>query len=244
MSRAYKTIILVLILVLTSVWTAGCGAAQPTATIQAVPETSAQATERSTETPTASPAPYTPTAASKAAPIATAVSPTPMAESHAPVIVDLVDQTIPDGERFPNVDLDEHVADADHAVGEITWRISGNAELQTRSIGGVLIVSTPGGEWTGSEILWFEACDPGGLCDAVDVVYTVVGENDAPVVAIDDQVILPGEIFDAIVLDEHVRDADNPNDEITWSYSGNADLEVSITEGVLTVDVPDGEWHG
>jgi L-ascorbate metabolism protein UlaG (beta-lactamase superfamily) len=188
--------------------------------------------------------PDTPTATSEAAPTATEVPSTPTAESHAPVIVDLVDQTIPDGERFPNVDLDEHVADADHAVDEITWHISGNAELKTRSIGRSLIISTPGGEWAGSETLRFEACDPDGLCDVVDVAYTVVSENDAPVITIDDQVILPGEVFDTIVLDKHVRDVDTPEDEITWSYSGYAELEVNITEGVLTVDAPDGQWHG
>lgn len=245
MSRAYKTIILVLIPILTGVWAAGCSAAQPPATIQAVPETPAPATEQPTAAPTASPAStHTPTATSEAAPAATEVSPTPVAESHAPVILDLVDQTIPDGERFPNVDLDEHVADVDHAVDEITWHISGNVELKTRSIGSSLIISTPGGEWTGSETLCFEACEPDGLCDAVDVVYTVVNENDAPVITIDDQVILPGEIFETIVLDEHVLDVDNPDDEITWNYSGNAELEVDSTEGVLTVGVPDEQWHG
>ncbi len=62
---------------------------------------------------------------------------------------------------------------------------------------------------------------------------------------IPDQRIAPGEHFEAFDLDDFVEDPDNPDSEITWTFSGNAQIAVTIDEGhVVTLKPPSVEWEG
>jgi hypothetical protein len=175
-----------------------------------------------------------------------ATTATPATENAAPVISGLADQTVPDDEEFPWISLDDHVADADHADDAISWSLSGGGALKARILAPTreLRVGVPDAEWRGSETIRLEACDPEGLCDAVEVVYAVVEENDAPVIEIRDQAILLGEAFAQIALDQHVSDVDSPIEEMDWSTSGGEELGLEIKDRVLTIDLPGAEWHG
>ncbi len=213
---------------------AACGQTEPTPT-PAPPAATATLALAATDPP---PAPTS-------APAPTLV-PTPAPENAAPVISGLDDQTVPDDESFPRIALDDDVSDADNADEEITWSRAGNNELiarivQTRR---ELMVRAPNFAWRGSETIRLEACDPDGLCDAVEVAFTVLEENDAPVISLSDQGVLLGQPFRQIVLDERVSDVDNSVDEITWSFEGNVKLKVSIADGVLMVEAPDAGWSG
>jgi L-ascorbate metabolism protein UlaG (beta-lactamase superfamily) len=169
-------------------------------------------------------------------------SPTP--QGNAPVIVNLEDLSISDGERFPKLKLEDCVADEDHAADEIDWQISGNEELDVRLVGGNLVVLLPLADWTGSETLRFDACDPDGLCDSQEVAFTVRAENDAPEVSVGGQIIMPGETFAPIALDDFVHDADNADGDLTWHVSGNVDLGTSVEDRVTTIELPFAEWQG
>jgi hypothetical protein len=69
--------------------------------------------------------------------------------------------------------------------------------------------------------------------------------NEAPVVsAIPDQTVAKGNSFAAISLDNYVADPDNADNQLAWSYSGNSQLGVSITNRVATVSVPNADWTG
>ena len=69
--------------------------------------------------------------------------------------------------------------------------------------------------------------------------------NAAPVVTdIPDQTIAEGASFTTINLDDYVSDVDNADAEMTWSYSGNTDLTVSITDRVATISAPSADWNG
>ena len=69
--------------------------------------------------------------------------------------------------------------------------------------------------------------------------------NDAPVVTdIPNQSITEGSSFVTISLDNYVSDVDNTDSEITWTYSGNTQLGVSITARVATITVPNSDWNG
>jgi L-ascorbate metabolism protein UlaG (beta-lactamase superfamily) len=162
------------------------------------------------------------------------------------VVSGLEDQTVPDDEEFPWISLDDCVADADHADDAIVWSLSGGGALKARILAPTrqLRVSVPDAEWRGSETIRLEACDPEGACDAVEVVYTVVEENDAPVIDIRDQMIPLGQTFPRIALDQHVTDVDSPVEEMTWNASGGQALALDITARVLTLDLPSAEWHG
>jgi L-ascorbate metabolism protein UlaG (beta-lactamase superfamily) len=153
---------------------------------------------------------------------------------------------VPDDEPFPSIHLDEHVDDADHADDTIAWSITSSGELRARILATTrqLRVSVPDEAWRGSETVGLQACDPLNACDDVEIVYTVLEENDTPIVHILDQAVSLGESFPQIALDEHVSDVDHPIEEMDWSFSGNEELVPEIQDRVLRVSVPGGGWHG
>jgi PKD repeat protein len=69
--------------------------------------------------------------------------------------------------------------------------------------------------------------------------------NDAPVVSdIPDQTISEGGTFATINLDDYVSDVDNADSEMVWTYSGNVELSVDITNRVATITTPGVDWNG
>jgi L-ascorbate metabolism protein UlaG (beta-lactamase superfamily) len=244
-----------LLLVLAALLASACApsatpeiAARPTAASAAsptVPPTDPlpSAEPAATLPPTAVPTePLPPTTAPTAAP----PTPTPAIDNAAPVISGLDDQTVPDDEGFPPIFLDEHVADADHADDAIAWSLTTDGELRARILASTrqLRVSVPDAAWRGSETVGLQACDPLGACDAAEIVFTVLEENDAPVVHILDQAIALGKTFPQIALDQHVSDVDSPVEELAWTFSGNEELAPEIRDRVLTVSTPEADWSG
>ena len=61
---------------------------------------------------------------------------------------------------------------------------------------------------------------------------------------IPDQTIAEGSTFTTISLDNYVSDVDNTDAEMTWSYSGNTNLTVSIVSRVATITTPSADWSG
>ncbi len=62
--------------------------------------------------------------------------------------------------------------------------------------------------------------------------------------SIPDQAIYEGQSFTNINLDNYVVDYDNADDELTWSYTGNADLLVSIVDRMASITIPNAFWTG
>jgi parallel beta-helix repeat protein len=100
-------------------------------------------------------------------------------------------------------------------------------------------------EWQGETVLNIPDGEFFGLAPDLGM-YESDAVNDAPVVSdIPDQSIGEGAIFGTINLDDYVSDADNPDNEITWIYSGNTDLTVSISlDRVATIGIPNPQWKG
>jgi len=163
------------------------------------------------------------------------------------VVSDIPDQSIKEGQQFATIALDDYVSDVDNSDAEMTWTYSGNSELSVSiDANRVATVSIPDSNWQGQETITFRASDPAGLYDEDAAQFTVTNVNDAPVVStIPDQTIEEGQTFATIALDDYVSDVDNSDDEMTWTYSGNSDLQVSIsTDRVATITVPDADWNG
>ena len=84
-----------------------------------------------------------------------------------------------------------------------------------------------------------------------DYIYAVtfaIPQNtsgaEPPVVGdIPNQGITYGQDFDPINLDDWVDDPDTPDEDIIWSYSGNVEMMVDITDRVATITYPT-DFHG
>jgi hypothetical protein len=69
--------------------------------------------------------------------------------------------------------------------------------------------------------------------------------NYPPIVTdIPSQTITEGSTFATITLDNYVSDLDNLDSEMTWTFSGNTQLTVSIVARVATITVPNSDWFG
>ena len=167
--------------------------------------------------------------------------------SEPPVVEGIPDQTINEGEVFATISLDQYVSDPDNTDSEISWTFSGTLAL-TASIdhGQIATIRLPSLEWNGSETITFTAADPDGNASSDAAVFTVTGVNDAPyVLLIPDQTIYESYAFSPIDLDDFVLDYDNTAAEMTWTYSGNLDLNVAIDSNRLArIAIPDASWMG
>ncbi len=167
------------------------------------------------------------------------------AVNDAPVVTDIPNQTITEGTTFTTINLDGYVSDPDNSDVQINWSAAGNTDLIVSIVARVATITVPNSDWNGSETITFRAADPGGLFDEDPATYTVTEVNDAPVVAdIPDQIITEGSVFASITLDEFVSDIDNADRQMTWTYSGNTQLTVSIVDRVATISAPNSDWNG
>ncbi|MGB2805010.1 MAG: tandem-95 repeat protein, partial [Candidatus Zixiibacteriota bacterium] len=167
------------------------------------------------------------------------------AVSDMPIVSDIPDQSISEGETFATINLDDYVSDVDDADSEMVWTYSGNTELTVDITDRIATISTPGADWNGSEAVTFRATDPDSLYDEDAATFTVTAVNDTPVVSdIPGQTIPEGSSFTTISLDDYVSDVDNADSEMVWTYSGNTELTVDITDRVATITTPGTDWNG
>ncbi|MGB7061272.1 MAG: Ig-like domain-containing protein, partial [Candidatus Zixiibacteriota bacterium] len=138
-----------------------------------------------------------------------------------------------------------HATDPD--LDAITLDTSGvplNATFVDSGNGAGSFTFTPGYDQSGVYYVTFIASD-GSLADSEVVEITVNDVNQAPVVAdIPDQTIPEGSSFATIDLDDYVSDVDHADSEMVWTYSGNSELSVDITDRVATISPPDADWSG
>jgi L-ascorbate metabolism protein UlaG (beta-lactamase superfamily) len=160
------------------------------------------------------------------------------------LISDFPDQTISEGERFERIFFADHLVSADDS--DVTWRYTGAVDLRIDEVTGGVVVQLPDEDWNGAETVRFEACDAEGRCDSEDVTFTVLPENDTPVIseALIDRLASTGETFPPIPLGDFVSDVDNTVSEIDWACSGNIDLIVQITDQTAAVTAPSPTWSG
>ena len=80
----------------------------------------------------------------------------------------------------------------------------------------------------------------------IHATFGVIESNDPPVVHNIPNIIFPEDQSDSSIdLDDYVSDPDNPDHEIIWSYSGNANVKVSINVSTHRVMFTTAEnWNG
>ncbi len=162
-----------------------------------------------------------------------------------PVVSQIPSQSIRKGASFAKISLDNYVNDPDNSDDQIIWKAYENQYVNITITNRVANVTPIDPNWTGRDSVLFIARDPGDRSDSSKTVFSVTPSNQAPVInPLPEQTLLENEKFNAINLDNYVNDPDNPNSELIWSFSGNKDLIVSITNNILQVSVPDSEWAG
>ena len=165
----------------------------------------------------------------------------------APVVTGIPDQTVAEGATFATITLDNYVTDIDNVPAEMTWSYTGNTDLTVNiDASRIATITIPNADWNGSETITFTATDPGLLSSSDAATFTVTAVNDAPVISdIPDQTIDEGTSFATIPLDNYVTDIDNSDAQLTWDYSGNTNLSVSIDAShVATISAPSSTWNG
>jgi hypothetical protein len=161
-----------------------------------------------------------------------------------PIVIDIPDQTIAEGSSFTTINLNDYVSDVETLDADIIWSYSGQTALTVSIVDQVATIGIPSVDWNGAETITFTATDAGSLFDSDAATFTVTGVNDPPVVSgIPDQTITAGSTFTTINLDDYVTDVDNTDAQMTWTYTGNSQLAVSIVARVATITYTGG-WTG
>jgi hypothetical protein len=170
------------------------------------------------------------------------------AVNDAPVVSNIPDQAIADDGSFTSIHLDNYVSDVETPDASIVWTYAGNINLIVSIVNRVATIAPASGTWTGSETITFTATDndPVNPLSASDIAkFTITNDNLAPVVSIiPDQIINEGASFATISLDNCVTDNQTSDANITWTFSGNTQLVVSIINRIATITAPNTNWYG
>ncbi|ETR71837.1 MAG: hypothetical protein OMM_07858, partial [Candidatus Magnetoglobus multicellularis str. Araruama] len=163
----------------------------------------------------------------------------------APVILSIPEQITDEGSQFPTIELSQYVSDADNDLSDISWSAKAQDNLQVSITDDIATITINNENWYGTETITFTANDPGGLTAYTAVSFTVRPVNDPPVVSdIGNQEINEGNSFNTIHLDSYVQDIDDDFSQITWTFSGMQELDVSIHNGIASIVIPDINWSG
>jgi hypothetical protein len=101
-----------------------------------------------------------------------------------PVVTDIPDQTIDEGQSFATIPLDNYVSDLDDPDANITWTATGQSQLSvTISPSRVATIHVPNPDWFGVETITFTAKDPLNHTASDPATFTVNPVNDPPVLA-------------------------------------------------------------
>ena len=141
------------------------------------------------------------------------------------------------------------VLDNDSFEGQspVVYRRSG----QMAQLNGSVVVNddgtityTPNQDYNGADEFTYTVTS-GGVTETTTVTLNVTPVNDKPVVenTIADQV-LPEDFAEyTINLNNAFSDVDNLDSELTFSVSGNSNIQVSIVDGIATI-TPTADWNG
>ncbi|WP_140112568.1 tandem-95 repeat protein, partial [Vibrio parahaemolyticus] len=106
------------------------------------------------------------------------------------------------------------------------------------------LVFTPAENFNGDAEITYTLTD-GALTDQATVKVTVNAVNDTPVVEsnIADQALAEDFTLYTIDLNTAFSDVDNVDGELTFSVSGNSNIQVAIVNGIATI-TPTADWNG
>ncbi len=142
------------------------------------------------------------------------------------------------------IDLSQYFSDPE-TNDVLIYTATAVQDINVDISGSVVTISPIDSEFSGNRKVTFTASDGTYQTSSNEVNIIVASVEDSPQVSnIPDQTIQEGGTFTSINLDNYVTDADNSDVEMSWTYSGNNELLISINNRVATITVPNTEWNG
>ncbi len=87
--------------------------------------------------------------------------------------------------------------------------------------------------------------DPDIDSQTIPVLLNITGDNEAPVLEdIPNQAIIPGDSFEIIHLNDYAEDPNYEDAELSWNVIGQDELQITIENGMATIDPPSSDWLG
>ncbi|SHK46977.1 tandem-95 repeat protein [Fibrobacter sp. UWEL] len=175
--------------------------------------------------------------------------------NNPPVVAQIPDQTIDEGQKFNKIRLDDFVTDPDHPKNQMLWEFditpNGkdqaegdlNVEIDQNRVATVVI---PDPNWYGSAKIKFTATDGEYASDSKTAIFTVKPINDAPVMQkLPDQTIEEKNEFESISLTDFVTDVDDDVSKLKWTITGGKDLKIDVDKyGTANIKIPNEYWNG
>jgi C4-type Zn-finger protein len=140
-------------------------------------------------------------------------------------------ETVRENGIFKTIDLSTLATDADNSATSLVWTITGNKDLKViKNKDNTITVAVPDAQWFGKEVLTFTVVDPDGGKASQKMTFEVTEVNDAPTLsAIPGQKIKEKAKFNAVKLDDYVKDPDDKPNTLVWSVTGAKQLKAEIS---------------
>ncbi|HHF0551141.1 TPA: tandem-95 repeat protein [Vibrio antiquarius] len=169
------------------------------------------------------------------------VSVTVNSVNDAPIALN--DATITEEDTSVTIDVLPNDTDIDGDALSIESASVPSDQGQVEIIDGKLVF-TPAENFHGDAEITYTVTD-GALTDEATVKVTVNAVNDTPVVesSIADQTLAEDFTPYTIDLNAAFSDVDNADGELTFSVSGNSNIQVAIVNGIATI-TPTADWNG
>ncbi|MDD5133750.1 MAG: tandem-95 repeat protein, partial [Candidatus Nanoarchaeia archaeon] len=145
------------------------------------------------------------------------------------------------------IDLDKYGFDVEDAQEDLVWSVTDvdpallivNIDPVTH----IAIFQLVNSDVVGTDTISFTLTDSEGASISQNVLVTIADKNDAPIVSDIPDVTFAEDISTTLDLNPYVSDVDNLDSEMTWTYSGNTNIIISIVGGVATFSAP-ANWNG
>jgi hypothetical protein len=147
----------------------------------------------------------------------------PNAVNAPPIVSDIPDQTVDEGQSFTDIFLDNYVQDPESKDVDISWSYSSNSELLINiDENRIVTITTPDPDWYGIETITFTATDPGDSSNTDTVRFTVKAVNDPPeIIGLPDDLFLTTNDSSKLYMSEYANDIDTPDSLLNWAFEVN-----------------------
>jgi hypothetical protein len=109
-----------------------------------------------------------------------------------------------------------------------------------------IITYDPSSGYSGQDTFSYTIDDnQGASSNQAQVNVTILHNNQPPIVSdIPNQIINEGAAFTQINLDDYVEDQEDPDENISWTHSGNNQLTITINNRIAAITIPNPDWSG